>query len=445
MLERMKARINFHLNNGLTNVEFVMEHDFIRGWQVYEERVLNYVSSDFLNIPESIKRTIEWINNTIENNDTRRKEATWWPVRNMIEGKLMLISLARANVSTADNAYKTGEPILLYETTLNRRYDMSYISLELLQKGASRQKEYFDYLMEAFDISEAALKRLLDIGETFVENGSFDGSEYLSAKNLYIKGCKGVNYRLFLFKERIILKPMKYIKRRMTKFFDANETMIMAYESLKSDMDIVTNLIQSTNSSYWRNVHHLVNKAMDYELDLANNKTQLAQLATSVTMAEDIRQLKIQFSALRSRAQEVSDNWRQMSAAYQQMWVTMVSETSTQPFYEMIHNDSTQVLAKDIPHAFYRIFASLLGINEVALREKGPEDLQFLMNADFHIVNLTQKLADIQENFSRLENSCKISYILADKDEKFLQRFDELQVSLETFLSQNVMNQQFYR
>ena len=446
MFGELKARIKFHYDSGLEEVEYIMEHDFIRGWQVYEERVLNFVFIDYHNVYSSVKRTIEWMDRTIDDDDIKRKEDTWWSVRNNLEGRIMLMDMARDNITTADRAYRTGEPILTYRATIDRRYDMSFISLELLRKGQTKQQYYYNGAMQGLNESETALKQLIDIGETFVYNHTFNETDFDAAEYLFRKGCRLYNYRLFMIKERVIKKPLESIHKRINKFNTDKDDLYSAYDALITNMDLVTELIETANASHWKSVHHLINKALNYEQVLTNNKTFLAQLATSVTMAEDIRQLKIQFTALRSRAQEVSDNWRQISAAYQQMWDTMVSETSTQQFYEMIHNDTVHFFANSSWSDFYyRIFAGILEKDQDYVRSRDPEDLWYLMNADFHNLNLSQKILQIRQDFLQIQSNCKIAAELKDKDEVFLQTFEALTESLEQFLSQNKMNQQFYR
>jgi hypothetical protein len=184
MLSELKDRIRFHWDSGLDEVEYIMEHDFIRGWQVYEERVLDFVSSDYHNVYQSMTRTIEWMNRSIPDTDIERREAIWWSVRNDIEGRLMLISLARDNITTANNAYITGEPLLTYRATIDRRYDMSFISLELLRKGQSKQDFYFNGLTQGLIESEEALKQMIGIGEGFVYNNTFNSDDYKSARYL---------------------------------------------------------------------------------------------------------------------------------------------------------------------------------------------------------------------------------------------------------------------
>ena len=36
--DSIQKRINYHLDRGLEGVQFIIEHDFIRGWDVFKER-----------------------------------------------------------------------------------------------------------------------------------------------------------------------------------------------------------------------------------------------------------------------------------------------------------------------------------------------------------------------------------------------------------------------
>lgn len=38
----IQKRINYHIDRGLEGVKFIMEHDFIRGWNVFKERYCLY-------------------------------------------------------------------------------------------------------------------------------------------------------------------------------------------------------------------------------------------------------------------------------------------------------------------------------------------------------------------------------------------------------------------
>ena len=446
MHTELDARLNFHLRNGLKNVQFCLEHDFQRGWMVFEERVLEYVAANYNDVHLSFERMVQWIDDTIPLKEQSRRRDAWLWVQNTLEGRKHLIQLAKVNVTNANDSFANGKRILTWDLTMDERYDESYIPFELFKhKGAERQNEYYIELMKALNRSEKGLEDLSAIGKKFIETGVFNRDEFEDARNLYIKGCKGYNYRRFQFKDRIVNAPMEIYTERITHFNERWNDYVIKYHDLDSLLATMEELLTNTSASTWQDIQELAELANRYRVNYSQNKTYLATYATSETMAEQISSLRIQFTNIRSRGLELVDKFNQFSSHYLAMWQEMYDEPTTVNFYKMMSADLDAFYQMPNDTYLLKVFSSLLKKSEERLLKRDLEELKYLLNADIHSVPLVEWFATIDDEIDDLREACDIMSDIKDSDEIFFHRFDMLHDKLERFLARNWVDQRFYR
>ena len=186
--------------------------------------------------------------------------------------------------------------------------------------------------------------------------------------------------------------------------------------------------------------------AKDYLSDKTRLKTPLAQLVTSKSTSEGIQQIGTLLSDLRTRALGLADTWIMLESAVEQLWISMLSETTLTNFLEMIHDDYLDYLSsQENEETYIRIFASMLGRESDEVRGQYPNtDLLHMLNADFHTANLSQKLREITEAFSQMKSDTDVMSYLHEQGDVFIKQFQQYGTSLEGFLLESHINADFF-
>lgn len=449
MMSKLFSRVHFHFDRGLEELEYIMAHDFVRGWEVMEERYLNYVTANFYDVPSSFWRLLSNANQSLPLSGQQHiKRSVWLIVDNMLMGRAFLASAAKENITRASKAYKTGDPLLKFAATIDRRYDMSYISLKLLQEAGSRHDDYYERMIEGLDEMLNGLYGMQDVGQRFVDTGQFDQHEFDAAETSYISGCKAYNYRVFQFRERIIRAPVEIIQGKIDDFLRVNRTLSDAYGQLLLGIHNIETAIYGIKNEYGVIIEQLVRESEYYLNDSSVKKTPLSEQITSKKMTQLIQRLENFFSELRTRAHNVRDAWTSLQLAVEKIWLSMLQDNHLDAFYQMIHEDYVDFVSNSSKKDVYlRIFASMLRTNTSVLDEQilDYRDFLFLINADFHNSSSEEKLEEIHKQFSGYINDTAISEKLQDIDDQFLTAFQQYQTSLATFLQNSRIDISFYR
>jgi hypothetical protein len=102
-----------------------------------------------------------------------------------------------------NESYSTGEPLLTYRTTNDRRYDMSYISLSLL----AETHEYMEHTINSLTTLYKSLGNPMVTGTQIIDTQDYDFGKLDSSSDEVEAACGTYNYRHFMIVDRIICHP----------------------------------------------------------------------------------------------------------------------------------------------------------------------------------------------------------------------------------------------
>ena len=445
--KELQHRIKFHLDRGLEGEEYIVEHDFVRGWNVFKERAFHYVSLDFIGLPMTLKRTILNAGDMMDLQDINNRRLVFLPVLDMFLSRMELLDRAEVFINKTNVAYTTGRYLQKFRLTWNRRYDLAYIHVPLLRIASERQEEYYSELLEAIGIMRDGLKVLREVGDYFVETGEFNNTHWEHGDDRFYTGGKQYNYRVFTFESRIVLAPLEEIRKRLTTFQVANRSLHEGMQRTESHMVKTKALLDAMVNGTWLNIVSISNLSSMYLTDFNMSKTDLSMAVTSTLLEESVRMASTFFDDIRLQTSTLQNVLSDLKVNYVSVWTMMLSEDSVQKVYEMIYNDCQDFLEDEEKYGYYiKIFSYMLRIKpEAQLRELTKEEIVTRMNGDFHILNLTNVIDDIDEDFDRMQSFLHIGKHIGDADESFLESFRSYKETMVTFQDENNIDSRFYR
>ncbi len=430
----------------IVGVDYITTHDFIRGWEVMEERTLPFVTNSLFETISYIERLLQLNNELNETQDSQTMRIMEVIIKNELLNKIVLCNRARSNLTEVHHAYKTGEPLLTYKYTEDRRYDMSYICLDLLRHDPKTQEKYFSHLMKLITMIVNGSNMLLSVIYTYSMSGQVNMTQYNQAQSTFIKGCKGYNYRLFQYRDRIVNKPLEIIKEKQDKFKSLKEILERQHHDLLVVTDHVDILTVDIKKTVWPDIKQAAHALKHYLQNKNESKTKLAHLFMSKKMDDNLLKINTFFSNLRSRSRDLSDSWARMSNAYAKIYVNMLNEISTKAPYQMLLNDLEDMMKyPNTTDTYMRYFAHILKTNISQIRDTDPEDFYFLLNADLPITKEQTKRLAIHHFFHGLGIDTGISHMIGNGDEVFTKATNRVVKSLQNFADGNQVNFDFYR
>ena len=442
----MNCRTRFHLKNGLEHVEYIMKHDFVRGWQVMEERVLSFVATNYFDVTTSYRRLLSDLNESFTLDQIEQRRAVWMVLKNKLSTRSVLAKMAVDNITEVHQGYMNGTPILTYKLTADRRYDMSYIAMSLLRPGQERQQEYFDVIMKELNNFIDALDDMVVIGEDLVEKGLWNDTKVDLVLERFMRACRGYNYRLFLFHERIVHKPEQLIEEVIERFQRYTRQLIKSEEDLLLQLRLLRDSINHTSLDAWNAVHKADNIAMAYLTNNSVHKTHIAEQFTSRTMQEAETSLGIFFRDLRSQSRDLGKAWQAFRVEVQLIWHEMLTEDTTKAFYGMINDDFNDFLSNTSTRPYLStVYADLLGTSSTKVRDMSLVDISDRINADISKMDIGDKFEELNQALTNLSVNTNLAKMLSNKDEVHAECLKRLQEHLSEFKRGNDINVQFFK
>ncbi len=442
-LSQMKIRANFHHIWGLEKVKFIAEHDFTRGWTVFEERTLDYVTINYQEVAAYIWKTIEMVKE-LDPSDIITRKMLYITLDKDLYKKEVLASRALANITEAAHAFATGEPLLTYLASPGRRYDMSYITLEVVQSSPYFKEAYDVKLMKRTGqfLNETIFLRELikpiSVGEEVNE------TLIASAITRWESRARSYNYYKFIYTDRVMNAPGKYSDVLIETFNQLNETVWNEFDNLDRIVQKTISFLNKVDDA-WSMIVNLKNKSVNYLENKTATKTELAEAFTSKESDEALRTMALFFTEARSMSREMTEALGYLQYSYQDMWSSMLTEATLTNFYQMVYDD---VMYSKQNNTFMLYIDGKFGymIKEKAAWVRNNIDEMYVrMNADFSITDVTAKINEISKMFDDTQSLFVISDVLEDNDVSFLKATYSLNENLDIFLRGNEVGHEFYR
>ena len=443
----LKQRIKFHSKWGLEKVKYTIEHDYIRGWTIVEERTFNHVATGFWEVVSSFDRVIEELKSTFASATLEQRQLLWYNVDDRMYNRLTMAERALTNFTEVNDAYLTGAPLLAFKASMDRRYDKTYLPIHLLNLKTKKQTEHFEECKRQLVKYISAIREMRKYGDRVVSRNSTQDIDILVHRDKFIKSAKMVNYNIFQFKSKILMYPLEVYENIMEAFYVKNASLWKEYTFMKGLLATVHTDIKHFVSSSWRNIRRAADRYTRYTVQDTISKSSLAHSLNSQNMADDLLALQHFFLNLRSRGREIKDSIMRLKGLYLQIFQMMVTEESTKAFYAKVHED---ILGYSIHEhnasTYVRHFASFTQHPKAYIREQSTESLMKMLNGDFYGMNISEKLLNMSDFFETyLIPNTNFESTINNTDEVMGTLIRDIQENLGKFTSSTKIGYDFFR
>lgn len=444
----LSRRLSMHRQMALEKVLYVMKHDFVRGWEIIEERTLPYVCTSYKTAKTDIRRVFDELRLGNETDHSVR-EAIWFMQDRELQRTLDLASRARDNITEVYVGYKTGKPLLKFRTTRNRRYDLSYITVELLQEIVDDanydQDAFYNNTLLYLDQLEAAVKEYRRTGQRLLHNLTWNDGEVRANEKRYDKACQNYNYNIFLTKSRIVDAPVNIMNKRIADFDRLNRTLYETLDALDLMKYSLVDVMRGQFNSSWGVITNCSKMALNYLIDPSTRKTDLANLIAGTDIQEHLTELGLFFQDLRSRGRTLDDTMTILQQQSSAMWKNLLDEYTTSKFYAHVQSDFREYVDNPDRRGFLRpYFAFLLGRSSDFIGSLSNKELEYRLNADLYGMDRAARLADDKALYDTLQRQTNIASKLGSLDEEFEEKTAALRHSLATYKQTSAVNRDFY-
>ena len=220
--------------------------------------------------------------------------------------------------------------------------------------------------------------------------------------NEFHRGARKYNFRIFMFRERLVNKPLELLDLKRDTARQLQNTMhthLRDYDLLANSIDVQLKRL----SGFMTLIDQFMMNCVTYVEYGKITKTQLASHLEIHEMADVEHRMNNALLDIRARGRELSNMWSKMTNGILDVWKNILNEDSVQEFYGMIFDD-VQALEADptMRDFFLPIFGELMTDKIVfEIIDVPTEDFYMLLNADVPGINLTRKVDTINEMFSR--------------------------------------------
>ena len=441
MMERRAA----YSQLGMRSIHYMIKHEYIRGWEVAEERGVDYVANNFLDIIDSFDRFINSVTGRFNATDLALREAIWIGFDNNLAGRSQLAQRAVDNITEAYVSYKNGTQLVNYHLTGNQTYDSSFVNQYTLSSGSRGAIDecYQDYLRETNNFMEA-IEELREAGKTFVIENKIDETKLKITRDKLISAGKGYNYRHFLFRSRIITAPLQLIEEKKEEFERLWDDFIKAID--EQVLIVLDNELRAWDvyNTRWQLLKNVLLYSKMYLTDRNRRKIDLARYVDHPSITEALTTMGLLFRDVQANSRIQKESWPHLQECYYKLWNVMLGEQTLQKYYILVNDDFATFSGGNDQnkHRLARIWYNLLKNQErpispvesykdvLALNE---DILERRLNADMAQMDINRVIGETNWKFYNYLIQTNLAWILADKGQQYLDAVDTWMGSLKHF------------
>ena len=181
----------------------------------------------------------------------------------------------------------------------------------------------------------------------------------------------------------------------------------------------------------------------DYIVLNTPNKVVLAKEMTSREITRKMDYIDLLITDVRSRTQQFRHRFERFEIAYTGIWESMITESTTRPYYTALYKDLQIVMANESAPEASDIMDDFELFSDPSLN---VSDLFLLTNADLSEYNVSKFVSQIHEDFENIRLGVFSSGgDLYYSNEQLLDALAKWRESLTEFLASTRVDQNFYR
>ena len=451
LTDRLRPRLKFHSKRGLLKLKYAVDHDFVRGFRVMNERTFSHVTSNFYQLTSLFRDMLAAYNASVNGSDTDGvrpdglREAWYVGTLRDLWKRRHLASRALTNFTQVHAAFCNGTSIVNFWKSPERRYDSTYIWLEYLTER--REQKYYGKLHRYTSRFITNVDTLLQFNEDLYRHGMLpDSATCDNVMSDFEQWSRSYNYYRFLYEDRIVLGAQKKVQSVVDRFDKLNETLASKVNDIRLMIESLRSQARVLNDTSLDTVRSAVTMAMQYLRDTGVRKLDIAAVVTSPAFREDLQKFVNFFRDLRGQGQRLLVEWHRFSDKYLAVWSNMLDEKALTDFYVMIHDDVNQLLYNDTarPH-LAKILATMSGVSADVIANLTLAELNVLLNADFAVVDRPSLYDGLRVSLGDVIDRNNLVTLLGEKVDVFASTMDTFAADLERYQASVVIDGSFYK
>ena len=346
-------RINIHMTKALEQIEYIIDHSFVSGWEEFKQKTFHMIVHDYEGLAMSLKRGIKEAEKTFSPENEEIRQLVYLPIETKLRRRRQLVDETVEFLKIVNRSYEFVIPI---KPLPGRRYDEAYLSEELMLYNEVNLVEYvyntaqyevrthqMRMLIKTVEMMYSGLDELLQVGDNYVLTGEFDAGLFKYGYKNFTNGANNFNYRLFMFENRVILVHKLLMESKITELKLHNRTLGEAFMSVKRMTDDIKFSILSSKDEYWKEILHIKDLSEKYLNNPNAYKTPLAKMVTSKQVDVSVQTIHSFFSNILLKIEDLQKEITSLHQAYEVVWKTIISEQVTKKFYRAVYDDMQQL------------------------------------------------------------------------------------------------------
>lgn len=192
-MDIFRQRISFHMDRGLKGVKFCIERDYLRGWQVFEERALIQITQGYFGFLEEFSEMFKAMQ-MLPANETSGRFLAFSTIISKLKGKLAMVRIVDGYINKTELAYRNGDPPLQkFYYTHERRYDMDYLPFSLLNKSEHQTYDYGALVKDIYELTDS-IQAMMNLTDYAFNSKNVSSAEVEELSDAYAKACRGYYY-----------------------------------------------------------------------------------------------------------------------------------------------------------------------------------------------------------------------------------------------------------
>jgi hypothetical protein len=449
----------FHRYGALHFMEYMIKHNFHRGWDVIDERTFRYLTFDYLAFLAKLKLNLGELVRT-ENMTSEKmlsyRDVITWQIKEDLSLRVEVTERGLSNMTKIYNGYATGMLLSIYKYTKVKKYDHLNTPLCLQSKLlARRNKVIYNGMKMYLETMIDTLQGFMNITKDVCEGRGLDSATYGKLAYIFSKYSRGINYRLFIYKDRVVDYSLRETEAKLVQFDQLTSKLEELKHQLDSELQTMGDSIAQFLDTDWKHIVAAKLVSSQYLRDKSVKKSKLAETILSEKLLASVQALKKVIPDVVARSRSLRDTTRRLKEATFSVYYSIMTENCSNILYGYLRNDTDRIrenrtyLDDKTRHIFKELLDNMPrkeGERVITSRDIGAmsaDELAKITNAD--LPTLQEKDSELELLFARFQQDIDFNQAIDNADVNFTNIFQELKEVLSDYTRSGQINTDFLR
>ena len=322
--------------------EYAIDQNFLRGREAMEERVLANVANAYAEFAMQIKRRIERLASSTDDNQSRKD--LYSLITDQLKVRQEIAKLARENISVLIGAYINGKKIFNYKFEDLPRSHNTYIVPKPLMNDSMHYNSYVQkyvpkLLNDDFDKFADVFEKFINLTNDAYENQNISDTYLNYVFERYQFVC-----RTYLFSKSVVYKygierPKTIIEERRAEFIREWAVFTSLSGQLEQIISSLKNQIEYINNVSVPDINGILSSLTKYSHNNSLTLFDLSEMFRKNDTQLMISTIKEFFQEVQTRGQSISDLLSLIESPTHNIWKTIIEDEDSWEYYTYTNND----------------------------------------------------------------------------------------------------------